>query len=194
MIKTEITTDIGKVEEMLGSIEKKAPNVLRRAINRTVTNVKKNMAIEATRIYYVKSGDVKKTIKISYATRARLEGIVTSRAGAIPLYKFRVSPKRKVSYKNGRPSPKFYKAGVKKENGLKPLNHNPKAFIAVMKSGHAGVFERKSGKSVPIKQLYGPSVPQMIENDLVMIRIQNKANETLEKRIEVEINHLLERG
>ncbi len=32
-----------------------------------------------------------------------------------------------------------------------------------MKSGHKGVFTRTSGRSLPIKQLYGPSVPQMIK-------------------------------
>lgn len=192
MIKTEVSSNLGEIEEMLGNLKKKAPNVLKNAINRTVTNVKKNMAIEASKLYYVKSGDVKRTIRITKAMRARLEGVVSSRAAAIPLYKFRVSPKHTVNYKNGRPTPKFYKAAVKRENGLKPLNHSPKAFIAVMKSGHIGVFERKSGKSFPIKQLFGPSVPQMIENDLAMARIENRANETLQKRIEAEINHLLE--
>jgi hypothetical protein len=63
-----------------------------------------------------------------------------------------------------------------------------------MKSGHKGVFEREGRESLPLKQLYGPSVPQMVKNDDVMKIINKDANETLQKRINVEINNVLRKG
>ena len=77
---------------------------------------------------------------------------------------------------------------------MKPLGGDPKSFIAIMKSGHKGVFTRTSGRSLPIKQLYGPSVPQMIKNEKIMKAINDDANETLQKRIDAEIANLLRKG
>ena len=90
--------------------------------------------------------------------------------------------------------PKVYRAGVERAGGVKPLDGDPKAFIAIMKSGHKGVFEREGDESLPIKQLYGPSVPQMIKNEEIMKKINDEANETLQKRIEAEINNILRKG
>jgi len=67
-----------------------------------------------------------------------------------------------------------------------------------MPNGHGGVFERtgkksKNGKEI-IAQRFGPSVPQMIKNKEVISIIQNKAESTLHKRINAEINHILQGG
>jgi hypothetical protein len=40
------------------------------------------------------------------------------------------------------------------------------AFVSRMKSGHVGVFKRvKPGESLPIAELFGPSIPQVAIND-----------------------------
>lgn len=194
MIQTQLTADMSSIEDMLDNLKAKAPNVLRNAINRTVTNVKKNIAMKTSSMYFIKSSDVKKTIKISKATKTKLCGIVKSSSGMIALSKFRVTPNRAVSYKNGKPNPRFYKAGVKRAGGVKKLDKSPRAFITTMKSGHVGVFERTSKQSFPIRQLYGPSVPQMVENNLIIKKITEDANITLSKRIEAEVNYLLSKG
>lgn len=66
---------------------------------------------------------------------------------------------------------------VRVKNGRKTLKH---AFIATMPNGHRGVFERtgaghkrvtKKGRSytsgLSIRELYGPSIPDALSNDVV---------------------------
>ena len=118
----------------------------------------------------------------------------SSAGGGIELSKYKVSPKTPVRYRGKSRSPRVYKAGVKKDGGIKPLDGDPKSFVAVMKSGHVGVFTRKNGKSLPIKQLYGPSVPQIVKNEDIMSKINKEASETLQKRIDAEINNILRKG
>lgn len=83
-------------------------------------------------------------------------------------------------------------------DGLTPLDHNPKAFAAVMPNGHGGIFERtgkkgRNGKEL-FEQRFGPSVPHMIKKQEVIATIRDKAESTLHKRIDAEINYILSKG
>ncbi len=65
------------------------------------------------------------------------------------------------------------------------------AFMAQMR-GHKGVYERTTAKRFPVRELFGPATPQMMySNEDVMDSIEEKAIETYEKRIDVEINRIL---
>ena len=195
MIISEIrVSGIEDIELRLGNMKKNAPLVLSRAINRAVSNVKKNMGKETSSLYYISSGNVKKTVNITKATKSKLKAAAISQGSGIALSKFKVNPGTPVKYRGTSRSPKVYRAGVKKSGGVKPLDGNPKSFIAVMKSGHVGVFSRLGGEGLPIKQLYGPSVPQMVKNENIMEKINREANETLQKRIDAEISNILQKG
>lgn len=65
------------------------------------------------------------------------------------------------------------------------------AFLARMKSGHLGVFNRVENGKFPIVQRYGPSVPQMLENANVQKYVEDRATEMLAKRMEHEIDRML---
>lgn len=195
MIITEIkVSGMEDVERRLGNLKSKAPLVLSRAINRAISNVKKNSAKETSSRYYITSGEVKKTLRLVKASKSSLKAAVISSGSGIALSKFKVNPGTPVRYRGASRSPKVYRAGVKKSGGVKPLAGDPKAFIAVMKSGHKGVFERTSDASLPIKQLYGPSVPQIMKNQDILDVINKDAAETLQKRLDVEINNVLRKG
>lgn len=195
MIYSEIkVTSVEEVQKRLGNFKSKTPLVLSGAINRAIQNVKKNMGKETSQLYYISSSDVKKTVRITKASKGSLKAAAISAGGGIELSKYKVSPKTPVRYRGKSRSPRVYKAGVKKDGGIKPLDGDPKSFVAVMKSGHVGVFTRKNGKSLPIKQLYGPSVPQIVKNEDIMSKINKEASETLQKRIDAEINNILRKG
>ena len=182
MIVSEIkVSGIEDVEKRLGNMKKNAPTVVSRAINRAIQNVKKNMGKETSERYFITSGEVKKTVNVTKATKSRLQAAAISQGAGIALSKFKVNPKTPVRYRGASRSPKVYRAGVKKAGGVKPLDGNPKSFVAVMKSGHVGVFSRTSAKSLPIKQLYGPSVPQMVKT----LWIRSTATQT--KRFKSEL-------
>lgn len=187
--------NVKEVQQRLGALGRKTPSVIANAINRTLTNIRKNMAQQTAQRYNVASGEVKKTIAVKKATREKLSGAAVSKASPIALSKFKVSPNRPVSYSKGkRPSPKVYKVSVEKGPASKALDVNPKAFIAVMQSGHHGLFRRVSDESLPIKQLFGPSAPQMIKNNETIDYIQKEAQSTLQKRIDAEVENILRKG
>ncbi|SHO50073.1 phage tail protein [Anaerocolumna xylanovorans] len=195
MIYSEVkVSGIEDVEKRLGNMKKEAPAVVSRAINRAIQNVKKNMGKETSSRYFITSGEVKKTVNVTKATKSRLKAAAISQGGGIALSKFKVNPGTPVRYRGKSRSPKVYKAGVKKSGGAKPLDGDPKSFVAVMKSGHKGVFTRISGDGLPIKQNYGPSVPQMVKNEDIMKIINKDANETLKKRIDAEVSNILRKG
>lgn len=192
--------DIKSIRQRLGQFEDKAPNVLSRAINRTVTSIKTEIKREASKRYAVTQQTIGETLNARRASPKDLKGYVKSTGAVIPLGKFRVTPQKTVSYEDGEPNPSHYSAAVLKRGALKALKHSPKAFVAVMPNGHGGVYERTGKKSrvnpqkEVIAQRFGPSVPHMIKNKVVIDSIQNKAESTLQKRIDAEINYILSRG
>lgn len=196
MIYQEIrVTGVDEIEKKLGNLKNKAPTVLYRAINRAAQKAKTETKREVADKYYITQKEVSDTIHLTKASAAKLSAELTSKGGPIALSKFKVSPRKQVSRtKRGKVSPAVYKAGVEKAGGVKPLSGDPKAFFATMSSGHEGVMERISSRRLPLKQLYGPAVPSMIKNEEVIERIQKEATETLEKRIDAEINNILQRG
>lgn len=195
MIYQEIkVTGVEEIEKKLGNLKSKAPTVVCRAINRAAQKARTETKREVANKYFISQGDVLKTIRLTKASTANLSAQLTSKGGPIALSKFKVSPKRGVKRTKRGYSPSVYKAGVEKSGGMKPLSGSPKAFIAGFSSGHSGVMTRISARRLPLKQLYGPAVPPMIKNDEVIERIQKEATETLEKRIDAEINNILQRG
>lgn len=194
----EVEINIAGVEELerkLGNLKSKAPQVLSRAINRAAEKARTETKREAAARYFVSQGNVLKTITLSKASTAKLSAEMKSKGSQIALSKFKVSPKRGVKRTSkGGYSPSVYKVAVKKEGGMKTLHVDPKSFIATMKSGHVGVMRRDGSERMPITQLYGPAVPSMIKNEEVIGRIKEAAADMLERRIDAEVNNILQRG
>lgn len=174
---------IKEVEKRLGLLWSQARPVLARAVNRAAENAKTNMNRKVREQYLVKARDVNKTVSIRKANHVSLGAVVKSKGFKIPLIKFKVSPK-KPKPKN---PPSAYKAQVKKGGGLKPVLG---AFVANINGPK--MMQRIGKKRLPIQQLFGPSVPEMIGAPSVIGYIEKEALSTLEKRIDHEIKRLLE--
>lgn len=196
MIKAYFRLDANEIEKRLGSLYAKAPVVMSRAANRSVGTVRKDVKKEATRRYKTTSTDVGKTIGTKSATRAFPYAIIAITDKHINLARFRVTPNHPVQLLEGRErNPKAYRASVKKGQADVALTKGNKPFIAVMKSGHVGMFRRTSPlRSAPIKGVSGPSTPQMIQNTEVMHVIEENAADMMQKRVEHEISRVLEGG
>ena len=69
------------------------------------------------------------------------------------------------------------------------------AFLAKMRSGHIGVFQRgghgANNASLPIEKLSGPSTPQMLGSPTVADFIQKRMEERLAVNVEHEVNAFL---
>ena len=60
-----------------------------------------------------------------------------------------------------------------------------------MRSGHTGVFEREGPKRFPIEEKMGLSAAQMVGNEKVIEAVEEEAQETVNARLEHEIERLL---
>lgn len=190
-----------ELELILGHMKYKASSVLFNVANRVASNVRKNLSKEVLKKYGIKSADVKKTVTMKRASKSNPSCYVTTVGGTIQLYKFKTKPKDVVSTKGIKINKrKKVKVKVLKASSLKESRHS---FIQRMSNGHVGVFRRKlvstgikntisnKSKYSAIKELHGPSVPQMVSNDEVINNIYEQAEITYNKRIEHEINRLL---
>lgn len=197
-----ITLDMptfGVIKRKLGVMSDKAPSVMYNVINRVASNVRKNISKFVLKRYIIKSEDVKKTVTISKRpSKADPTAIITSKGELIPLIKFRVKADTPIKK---RPQPD-YKAKVLKKSKLSVSRHS---FVQQMPSGHIGIFRRKliskelgsivkggKEKFKAIRELYGPSVPEMVGNEEVWKLIEKDAISMRDKRLEHEIKRLLE--
>jgi len=174
---------IKKGEMLLGGIKDALPRAQSNAINRSITSARAEAVRSVTKDYVITAGEVRKTIVIKNANPNNPVGAIRSSGSPIALSKFDISPKRPGGKKTN------VTARVKRSGGRKPIK---KAFVAGVSSGHTGVFVRAGKARYPLKQLYGPSIPQMVGNENVMKSVEEKATATLDKRLDHEINRILE--
>jgi hypothetical protein len=153
------------VLELLGAA-REMPDAVVRALNKTVDQVKVAAAREVRKAGYgLKVGDVKKALRVIRATRGNLRASVVASGRPVPLMQY-----------GARATSKGVSVNVL--NGRKLIAG---AYIARMPSGHVGVFVReqttrhkkvrKDGRSswhaLPIRELFGPSVPDGMANKVV---------------------------
>lgn len=181
---TVTTEHVEKAQAMLAHLPGQSQKVLARALNRALENARSNTVKSARDEYQVKATEVRKTLKITRATSTRLQAVVSSRGMVLPLSAFSVKPKTP----NGRRRTPI-RVGVQKGSAEALRN----AFIARV-GGRLGVYERVGKARLPIKQLYGPSVPQMIGNNRVIGDIAEKARQTMDVRLDHEISRVLNEG
>lgn len=172
--------ELKRVQQQLGELQHKAPNVIANALNRSISNIKANIPKEVRKDYHVKSSDVKDTLKVFKASASRLQGEVKATGKLIGLEKFKISPDNVDPRRK-----KQLKIAVKKDGTKQILG----AFIASIQGKK--VFKRDGKSRLPISRLMGPSVPQMIGNKENVETINQNAYFTYEKRINHEINRVL---
>ncbi|MEA5041373.1 MAG: phage tail protein [Oscillibacter ruminantium] len=175
---------IERVSLILGSVPNGAEKALSSVVRRANTTVRTEAVKGITNTYAISAQNVRAETTINMRTRKVDGGIVgtVSFAGyKLPLYRFNVTPTVPVQRAT-------VKAAVLKENTRTPFEH---AFIAKMKSGHTGMFERDTTARTPITEFMGPSTAQMAGNSVVLEQVEQAAQETVSKRIEQEINRIL---
>lgn len=185
----EITYDqnmLAAVERKLGNMKAKAPDVLKRALNETAKQARKDLATEAQKTYVVKSGRFNKAMKIKNATAGNLEATINATGKVMGLKDFKVSP---ATMKTGAARPDVVKAKVLKAGGMKSLQKGSlKAFVTRFPSGHVAVVQRRGESRFPIKAFSSNSIPKMIGNEkrvygIVKPNIQKNLKNNVEKQV-----------
>jgi hypothetical protein len=145
----------------LDRLLERAPQAVIRAMNRATTAGRVVMVREVARDLGLRQGDITDTIAVRSAAmvgRGQFTAAVIATGRRIPLSRWRVRQTRR---------------GVT-ANLPGGAGQYPGAFLATMSSGHRGVFRRTGGprrrgprgQDLPIRELFGPSVPHVFERYL----------------------------
>lgn len=173
---------VREVEQKLGQFANRAPNAISSALNRTVTNIASNITKEVRARYHIKAGDVNSSIKKTKSTKSSLSAEVRSRGTTIPLDKFKVSPKTVNPKRKSQLKIAVKKDGIKQVLG---------AFIANLNGIKA--FKREGKSRLPIKRLFGPSIPQMAGEHEIVEKVNENGWTTYHTRLNHEVNRILSR-
>lgn len=178
---------IEQAQELLKDIPGATKKAVSTALRKSLRNAKKEAVKKVKERYTIrKAGYVSRTIKMKVEN---MTGILSSKGPVNDLSYFKTNPK--TVPKRRPPKGKYlYSQVVKGQGGT--IAH---AFLAKMKSGHVGVFQRAghgaSNASLPISKLAGPSTPQMLGSPSVTEFIAKKMLERMDKNLEHEIDAFL---
>lgn len=196
---------MNRLESQLQNTPEKIPAVLKKLINDTAKRAKKESAARTREVYVVKTGAFNKSMKIENATQRNLQAMIYTEGNQQSLYEFK---RRKNSGKKAARA-QVLTTGTLKELVLKGGEDNGKdlkAFVQTIKdektgSEHTGIFQRmtsaersvsSSTKRNAIKQLYGISIPQMVENEKVYSKIEKDIREELREGLAKHIAAVME--
>jgi hypothetical protein len=155
-----------------------------RALNRTATSTRAEISrtVRAS-IPSLKASAVKDTVTIIRAKGGT--DLLSQRAEIkvkdvpVPLAAYGAKPKTVATPKGKRVG-----VTVKVKDARKPVVG---AFVATVGAGHVGVFKRRGPDRLPIKELYGPSVAQVVRSTSVMTAILRFTRETFAKNFRSEL-------
>jgi hypothetical protein len=208
----KITLDTRQLKQALRDLDTKAPTVIARALNRTASSantqairaIAKNMGIAQKRVRQNISVAKAYPQKLTATVQARPggSGVVAGRSkaerwGRIPLLEFHARDNRVMQ---GQDLIKHLVSLIVSGQGVVyrlpgGRGSAPHAFIARMKSGHVGVFQRLPGaKRLKIVELYGPSVPHVFAQKAILAALKKSGEENLAKNMAHEMKNLLRPG
>lgn len=158
----DLEENVGEVIAELDSFGKKVRDTgITRALNRTIASVNTEANRRIRSELNIKAKDVRKAITVRRARRGALDASISIEAKAAPIVAYGAKQTRKgVTVK------------VKRARGRKLLKS---AFIATMKSGHRGVFQRRTEKRLPIDEIFSTSVADAVQNESTFRGIETVA-------------------
>lgn len=180
-----------QAQDALRHLPKAADKAVARALNRALEGARTDVVKKICAEYAIRPVDVRKTLHIVRAKPDKLEARILSSGRAIPLIRFRVSPIRPPQQKGKKIAERRVVVAGVKFGTAEPF---PYSFIAKVGNEHVGVFSRVGNTSLPIKQKYGPAIPQMLGNEAVLKYIEEQAKGRLERELRHQINYLFGGG
>jgi len=197
---------LDRAQRMLAGIPDGIDKAVKNAMNRTVANVRVKSIRAIQQKYAISAGNLRTssniTVKYKYGSGVQAE--IWFRGNKIPLWRYTgSSPKSPMQteelvhamvhgqWRTVHPGATASGRQFKSRSPVRLSN----TFVATMKSGHTGIFQRTGGLAADggsaIEEIMGASVPQMIGNEEVLQKISKEAAEKFEERLEHEIMRIL---
>ncbi len=176
----DVELDSRQFDQIINTLKAVDPNNLSAhiasAINRAAQHARKIGDTEIRDVYTIKKRDITKRVSIERASKGNLQAVIRVEG-----------PEERVS---------VYKASLRKKG----------VFVSIKKSGGTVVprsfdkqkrkdfFAREGASRLPIRPLFGPSVPQLWGNEVVMENLQEETMEMYQKRLRHELERLIMGG
>ena len=181
----EFDEDLVRAYQLLKKIPGAFPQAVSNAVNRTLETVRSEAVRGTAGRYFVKQGEVRKTIDLKKTSAGNLHGAMISRGKRKRLQEYKLTPNSPAGNKKG------FKGAVMREGGLKPL---PKGTF-MMNTPTAGwlLFNRiRPGKGWGnIEHIGSPSIPQIIKNRETFAEMQLRADRVFWQRLDHEVMRIL---
>jgi hypothetical protein len=148
----EITIASAAAEAVLDQMPGLVAQATARALNRGILASRTVMVREMSRDLGMRQADLRDRLRIVEATGSRLSARLSVSGKRLPL----------ITFSARGPEPSRGKGrGVSYRLPGGGRNRHPHAFISTMRTGHRGVFVRARKGRLPIRELFGPSLPRV---------------------------------
>jgi hypothetical protein len=180
-MQLNVRVDIEEVKRMATDVQRnRVPNAAARAINKTLANVRTEASKQIRQERALSASTVKDALTIHRATKMLLIGDVTASGRPIPLKEYQARQTRSGVTVKVSPGPRK----------LVTFAGN-KGFIVNKIGGH--VFARTGKQRLPIKKLYGPSIPATFVKERVLAALDRVAGDAWHKRLAEELRYEFDR-
>lgn len=211
---------IQEIRKALGSLGKKAPSTLCNALATTARLMRKSMVDYDNKVYANRKKTKAKDLVLVRPRVNNPKAEIIAKGPAV-LNPIDYQTDYDTPTSKTKPRPEMLKAAIKKEGGLKPLNGNPRAFIAMLPykadgetkyklavaervpgkymtkqySESTGKFKKrkkKSPKREMIEKLTSPSFPSQFRNEEVTNKAREIHDTQLPEQIAKRVSKILE--
>lgn len=199
---------IERAKTLLAGIPGGVDKAAKAAMSRTVDRLRRDSNQAIREKYDISDEGIRaeKNVRVRYSFQNGVQATVTFSGRKIPLYRFGGAyPKVPTQDIAAGKKPVMVKgAWTMQYQGMAARGHQFKgtgptqfmdAFVAQMKSGHIGIFERTGGStsegSDAIREIMGSSVAQMVGNQQVAQRLTERAYETFETELDKAVYRIL---
>ncbi len=168
------------LENMPGALKKATSTAIKKSINKAKNDATKKIQEKYTLLpQYI----IRALKRITYVETLR--AVLQARGRANDLAYFYHTPANVPEHRP--PKGRYLFSQVIKGEG----GHIPHAFLARMKSGHIGVFQRTSNESLPIEKKCGPSVPSMLGSPTIINYVADNATKNVNIFLKKEVEKFL---
>lgn len=199
---------IERAKAMLTGIPDGVDKAVKAAMSRTVQKIRSVSNEKIREKYDISDAGIRseKNVRVKYTYQNGVQATVTFSGRKIPLYRFGgSSPKAPTKDIAAGEMPVMVRGQwTMQYPGVAATGHQftdtsptlfADAFVARMKSGHVGIFERTGGStsegSDAIQEIMGNSVAQMVGKEEVAEKISEEAGKTFEKELDSAVYRIL---
>ena len=199
---------IERAKSLLAGIPGGVDKAMKAYMSRTVDRLRRESNEAIREKYDITDAGIRseKNVRVRYSYQNGVQATVTFSGRKIPLYRFGGAyPKVPTQDIAAGRKPVIVKgAWTMQYQGVAARGHQFQdtsptqfmdAFVAQMKSGHIGIFERTGGStsegSDAIREIMGSSVAQMVGNQQVAQRLTERAYETFETELDKAVYRIL---